>query len=100
MEILKLILLVLSPGILYAFALVAMRFRMTYFMDRCPQCQEHGLVSINWIRATILVDGQRAPDSWSYYSCERCNAHLKLHRGAWSEVNNEEWMANQPDIGV
>src|SRR5687767_8956172 len=98
MEAIKLILLVLSPGILYVFALVVVGVKMKYFKGRCPQCQERGLISVNWIRATILVDGQRAPNSWSYYLCEKCNAHLKLHRGIWREVNNEEWMANQPEI--
>lgn len=100
MEILKLILLVLSPVIIYAFALVALGIKTKYFKDKCPQCQERGLIRVFWVKAAVLVNGRRAPDSWSYYLCEKCGSRLKSHRGTWSEVGDKEWSANQPGMRV
>lgn len=65
-----------------------------FFNDKCPKCEKRELTLVNWIRATVLINNQRAPDSWSYYLCERCNSRLKLHRDVWSDVNIEEWTAN------
>jgi hypothetical protein len=82
--------LVLSPAILYGLllALVAVH------RGRCAECGRRGLKCVNGVLATIVVNGKRAPDSWSYYCCEKCGAAFKLHRGRWTRVSSEE--ARQP----
>ena len=56
-----------------------------------PTCDERGLKRVNWIRATVLIDGKRVPDSWSYDICEKCGARFKFHHGEWGAVpDNEE----------
>ena len=45
----------------------------------CPACGTRGLKCVNFIMATVLVDGKRAPDSWSYYRCDKCGKPFKLH---------------------
>jgi hypothetical protein len=57
----------------------------------CPTCRHPGLRTMNWILATILVDGRRAPDSWSYHRCDACGGRFKLHAGAWEVPSAEEW---------
>lgn len=95
MEILLLILLAFSPGILYVLALVVMGFHESLFYGKCPRCGGRSLTMINGVKATLSVDGQRIPDSWTYFLCTRCEAHLKRHRNTWTEVGEEEWSANQ-----
>ena len=38
---------------------------------------------INFIRPTLEVDGQRAPDSWSDYRCLDCGTTARWHRKRW-----------------
>jgi hypothetical protein len=83
-------LLVLSPAILYGVALVVAALVSAYYRRRCPACGERGLKCVNFIRATVVIDGRRAPDSWSYYVCELCGAGFKLHRGELSSVTADE----------
>jgi hypothetical protein len=83
-------LLVLSPAILYGLALVAAALVSAYYRRPCPACGQRGLKCVNWIRATVLVNGRRAPDSESYYVCEQCGAAHKLHRGKWEGVSEGE----------
>lgn len=59
--------------------------------ETCLACSRRALRCVQWIRATVLIEGRRAPDSWSYYLCESCGAHYKLHRGSWSLAPDEEW---------
>ena len=54
------ILLVLSPAILYGLALVA----VSIYRGRCPACGRRGMKCVNFIRATVVIDGRRAPDYW------------------------------------
>jgi len=57
----------------------------------CPTCGHPGLRTVNWIRATILVDGRRAPDSWTYHWCEACGGRFKRRGGSWVVPSSEEW---------
>jgi len=81
----------LSPAILYGLALVVAGLVTTFYRRRCPACGERGLKSKNFICATVVIDGQRAPDSWEYFACERCRAGFKLHRKEWSRVEGPEY---------
>lgn len=89
------ILLVLSPAVLYA----VLGVLVTVCRGRCPECGKKGLKRVNFIRATIVVDGQRASDSWAYYVCEKCNAAFKMHRGMCRRIRPEEIppCADSPD---
>ena len=58
----------------------------------CPSCGRRSLRCVQWIRATVLIDGRRAPDSWIYFLCESCGARLKRHLDRDFEVPSEaEW---------
>ena len=83
-------LVVLSPAILYVLALILLALKEKYLPRRCPTCERRGLHCVNLIKATILIDGQRAPDHWSYWICDRCNDELKLHQNKWLPVPENE----------
>ncbi|QIF05275.1 hypothetical protein [Roseimicrobium sp. ORNL1] len=60
----------------------------------CPACAQKEVRCVQWIRATVLIDGRRAPDSWCYYLCDACGARFKQHLGKDYEVpSDEEWEA-------
>jgi hypothetical protein len=80
------ILLVLSPALLY----VVVGLLLSIYRERCPECGQRGLTCVNVIKATVAIDGMRAPDSWGYYSCEKCGASLKHHRGVWGPIPDDE----------
>jgi hypothetical protein len=81
------IFLVLSPLALYLLVgWLGLRHR-----SKCPACGMKAMRSAGFIRATILIDGKRAPDHWSYYLCEACGARFKDHRGAYSTPTDAEW---------
>jgi hypothetical protein len=80
------VLLVLSPALLYGLALIA----VAICRERCPECGHRGMMCLNFIRATVVIDGRRAPDSWAYYACEMCGARMKLHRGVWGPIPDDE----------
>ena len=84
------VLLLLSPAILYRAALALAAAAVAEDTPACPACGQPGLKCVNFIMATVLVDGRRTPDSWSYYVCERCGAAHKLHRGDWESVPEGE----------
>lgn len=84
------ILLVLSPAILYGFALLAAALAMKYYRRPCFTCKQRGLTFVNWIRATVENNGKAVHDSWSYYLCEKCGAGFKLHHGTWIRVSKDE----------
>jgi len=52
----------------------------------CPRCGSRSLVQTDFIRATTLVNGRRAPDSWSLHNCKECNARLRFHRKQWFDA--------------
>ena len=64
---------------------------LSFHRDICPQCGQQALRTVNLIKATILVEGVRRPDSWTYHLCESCGARLKKHRGAWKPATPDEW---------
>src|SRR5687768_7758059 len=72
-------------------AYVAACFAANRKREKCPVCAAKKLRCVQSIRATVLIDGKRAPDSWSYFECEACGAHRKLHRGELSIVADDEW---------
>lgn len=79
------ILFVLSPAILYGIGLLVAAIMLAYYRRPCPACGRRGLKCVNFVMATVLINGRRAPDSWAYYDCERCGARLKLHHHEWSD---------------
>ena len=56
---------------------------------KCPGCGEPTLETFNFIKATIVVDGQRAPDSYKLVRCQNCSAEWKL-RGERFEPHSAE----------
>jgi DNA-directed RNA polymerase subunit RPC12/RpoP len=79
------ILLVLSPGIMYAVALLVTALASRYYRARCPRCGGRGLRSLGLTMATVFFNGRRAPDYWIDYTCELCGAEVRKHRGAWED---------------
>ena len=61
---------------------------------KCPSCKDGQLEAKNILRATLVDDqGQRYPDSWSYYLCEACDAKLKIYINGRVEMpTDEEWI--------
>ena len=58
----------------------------------CPSCHQRKLRCLQWVRATIVRDGKRAPDSWSYLLCDSCGARYKQRLGGDFEIPSEqEW---------
>ena len=47
-------------------------------LERCPQRAEGSLVSRNFIRATLLVDSRRVPESSTCYECSSCVVRPEL----------------------
>ena len=88
------ILLALSPAILYGLMLVFMRV----YRRRCPTCGKRALTLVNFFRATIAINGKRAPDFWSYFECDNCGAAFKLHRDAWTHVSKDEIERFRPTL--
>lgn len=75
---------------------------MGLFSHRCPKCQEKKLESRGAIRATVLINGKRAPDSWTYYECTACAARWKKYisgtsydRPEWQTPSDDEWKSTQ-----
>jgi len=54
----------------------------------CPSCHRRELRCVNFVKATVITDGRRAPDSWSFHSCQACGAAFKLHRGRWLGIED------------
>ncbi len=82
--------LALLPVILYGLRLLVNWILTADDRRPCPACGQRGLRWVNLIKATILVNGRRAPDCWVYYCCKTCGAGFKLHRGVWIRVPDEE----------
>jgi uncharacterized protein (DUF1684 family) len=61
----------------------------------CPSCGQRSLHCIQWIRATVIIDGRRAPDSWGYFVCESCGGKFKrnIHK-AFTIPSEAEWAQN------
>lgn len=87
MRYLLMSLLVLLPAILYGIALIAVGLTARFYRSRCPECQQRGLKMIGFIRATVLINGQRAPDHWTDYRCLKCGVVRRWHRKQWESVS-------------
>ncbi|MFA6543883.1 MAG: hypothetical protein WCS99_05635 [Limisphaerales bacterium] len=65
----------------------------------CPTCGRRALRRVQWILATVIIDGHRAPDSWTYFLCESCGARFKQHLGRDLEIPTEaEWTQDCSNI--
>ena len=84
------ILLILSPAILYVLAGITLALKKKFLPRCCPACGVRALRSINFIMATVLVNGKRAPDSWEYLLCMSCGKALEVNRGQWETPSPEE----------
>jgi hypothetical protein len=93
------VLVILAVGIVLAFPLAilvtivlgAPLVGLDRLLRRCPRCgRRGGMTLVNFIRATVVIDGRRAPDHWSYYRCRRCGARLKHHHDQWGDVPDAE----------
>lgn len=73
-------------GLYFLLAWLAMRSRKP-----CPYCGVKAVQTVNSVLATIIVDGKRMPDSWSYCECDVCHARYKDHRGVIETPSDEEW---------
>ena len=83
------------------------------YRSKCPQCYAkaipeplsgearrvvpRNLRMVGFVRATVLINGKRAPDSWSFYLCDSCGARLKFHRGQFSAPTDSEWNQQTQD---
>jgi hypothetical protein len=61
---------------------------------RCPTCKKRGLRSVQFIRATIVIDGRSAPAASSFYRCPGCDGRFR--RDAWRDeglqvASDDEW---------
>src|SRR5262245_57662389 len=80
------ILVVFAPAIIFVvFGLILRRYRRV-----CPCCKQRGLRMVNFIRATVHANGQRAPDSWAYFLCEKCAVYVKWHRNQWEAITEHD----------
>lgn len=60
--------------------------------ENCPTCGEQALRSVNSVLATVVINGRRAPDAWTYYWYESCQSRWKKHIGCDLEVpTDSEW---------
>jgi hypothetical protein len=58
----------------------------------CPACSTASLRLMEFIRATIVVDGRRAPEAWAYFQCDECSARFKQYLGGeLTTPSDEEW---------
>ena len=82
------VLIISLPFIIYGVIAVFVYF----YRDKCPDCGKRTLKTVEFIKATVITDGERAPDSWAYYLCKNCGARYKKHhRGIWEDVTQSEW---------
>jgi hypothetical protein len=80
---LLLILLVLSPAILYGIALMT----VPLWRFRCPRCRRLGLKLLG----SYVWDGRKRGGAVVFYECRRCRAHLKHDLKEYHDVGEEEW---------
>jgi hypothetical protein len=88
MKLLWLTLLVLSPAILYAFAL----FAAAVYRRRCGKCGRRGLRYVgSYIWDGVSEDGRRCGGGVIFYLCEKCGARFKNSGRDWTVPSAEEW---------
>jgi hypothetical protein len=65
-----------------------------FLRKRCPQCERRGLRMVQAYRATVVVDGKRAPAAWFFYRCPRCTARFREDLGgSMRAASDDEWRA-------
>lgn len=80
------IVLVLSPLILYLLALLGMGLKNKYLPARCPRCGKRGLELVNFFRV------RGGPRCWySLHRCPACAAKLRRDDDGWHDLPAEEW---------
>src|SRR5690606_15437256 len=84
------LLIVLALAILYGFAVLMAGFAAKHYQAQCPACGRRALKQVTFIRATVVIDGKRCPDSWSYHRCEWCQAAFKKHQDTLLPVADPE----------
>jgi DNA-directed RNA polymerase subunit RPC12/RpoP len=68
---LTLILLLLGIAVYLLFGWWA-SYSLKSHREDCPNCGQKTLKIVNFLKATVLVNGQRAPDTYTIYQCEQC----------------------------
>ena len=60
----------------------------------CPNCDQATLETENFIKATILVNGKRAPAAYIIYKCSHCKAHYyeSINSGKLELIQEDEIM--------
>jgi hypothetical protein len=59
---------------------------------RCPTCEKRGLRIVQFIRATIVIDGQLAPAAWTFYRCPRCGGRFRQDVGGpMQAASDDDW---------
>ena len=76
-------------GLLLPVIVLVLPSVLTSLAPRCKECGQRGLKCVGGAKATIVVDGKRAPDSWLDYRCPKCDALFRKHRGVWTRIVND-----------
>ncbi|MCE5278332.1 MAG: hypothetical protein ABFD92_01165 [Planctomycetaceae bacterium] len=93
------ILLVLSPAILYGIAIAVIALSRKYFPLRCPSCSKRGLAMVN--SSLVMLDdgdGKHHCEYRSFYKCPSCHASFRRTRSGISPLPEEEqhWLNAKP----
>ena len=68
---------------------------LDWFRARCPTCNRPGIEVVQFLRATVVVDGKRGPAAWSYLSCPHCGGRFRQDvNGPCVVADEEDWLAN------
>jgi C4-type Zn-finger protein len=49
--------------------------------EDCPNCSKDTLQIVNFLKATILINGRRAPDSYMILECSHCGYRYRKSKG-------------------
>jgi DNA-directed RNA polymerase subunit RPC12/RpoP len=66
---------------------------LRWLNPKCRRCGKRRLTSRQFVRATVVRDGRRAPDAWTYYQCGSCGKRWKHSPWTkiWDDVSDGEW---------
>jgi hypothetical protein len=61
-------------------------------LEACPHCQQNALEVINVLKATVVINGKRAPDTYFVYHCSNCKKRYQksLRDEIFVELENKE----------
>jgi YHS domain-containing protein len=77
------VLVVLSPAILYAIALL----HTALYRGLCSHCHQRGLK----MAGAYKWDGKKSGGGTSFYFCEKCHCRFKKNSNEWTEPTDSEW---------